>query len=469
MFRLRVIGIALLLAACATGPTPLETTLRVWDLGALEAISIGRWRSLLISGAGTDWARVVSCRPDGACTYFGSTQGSFGPSTDFFVFGEVPEQIFQWARTYGGFDADELDGAVTLSDGGHLLFGLSSSPFGAAAGAAALAPRPLLVRIDAGGTPRWARTLESSGIERLHGAAAVGEEAVLVGYAGLGGDTPSVAVVRIASDGSLRWAQRYDLGGPGYAVAGAPDATGGTVIAGYLRAPNVPFAGTPFLLAVDAAGRPRWARRYDTGGPAQPRALVAMPDGSLALAGSVFGRRPARSAFLFRVGQDGAVRLGRELRGLDPVEMFAAADAGEGRVVLAGRRRDSFTDRHFGVALLVDAPGRVIGHATVRASGSVEFASVATARVAEYRVAGSTNSLGAAGLDALVAAWYPATAGPGAPVASRIAELDLAVTVTEVTAGPQALPATATPVPPEALEVRTLEVPTAGMTRRPPR
>jgi hypothetical protein len=465
--RLRATAAALVLAACASGPPPLESTLRVWDLGRRgDADAIGSWRGQLVSGAGTDWVRKAVCRPDGACTYFGSTRGSFGPTTDFIAMGEVPEQRFQWARTYGGGETDELDGAAGLGDGGHLLFGNSTSPFGAGATPpTAVAPRPLLVRIDGEGAPLWARTLDAGGIEQLHDGAAVGDEVVVAGYAGLGGDAPSVAAARFGRDGALRWAHAYDLGAPGYAVAVAPVANGGAILAGYLRAANVPFAGTPFLLALDPSGRPLWARRYETEAPAQPRALVPFADGSVVMAGSLFGARPARSPFMLRLGPDGAPRLGREFRGLEAIEIFSAADAGDGRVVLAGRRRDPFVERQWGFAMLVDDRARIIAHATLRTQGSVEFPAVAVARTGEYRVAGSTNSLGAAGLDIYIGAWLPASAGGSAQLASHIAERELTVNAAVVTARAQALPVRATEVPLDALAVQTLEVPGSAMTR----
>src|SRR4029450_7306144 len=74
---LRAAAAALLIAACASNPPALESTLRFWDLGARGADAIGSWRSQLVSGAGTDWTRKVLCRPDGACTFFGGTRGSF--------------------------------------------------------------------------------------------------------------------------------------------------------------------------------------------------------------------------------------------------------------------------------------------------------------------------------------------------------------------------------------------------------
>jgi hypothetical protein len=458
---------ALLLAACASNPPALESTLRVWDLGAVEADAIGSWRSQLVSGVGTDWARKVLCRPDGACAFFGSSRGSFGPSTDFLAMGEIPDQRFQWARTYGGQETDELDGAAAAADGGYLLFGTSASRFGATGPGAlpAVAPRPLLIRIAPAGAPLWARTLDAGGIERFHDGAAAGDGVVLVGYAGLGGDAPSVAAARFGRDGALEWAQAFDLGGPGYAVAVAPAANGGVVLAGYLRTANVSFGGTSFLLALDSSGRPLWARRYDMEAPAQPRALVPGPDGGVVIVGTLLGARPARSPFLLRVGPDGTPQMGREFRGLEAIEAFAAADAGERSVVVAGRRRDRFTDRQWGFAMLVDDRGRIIAHATLRAQGSVEFPSVATARAGEYRVTGSTNSFGAAGLDILTGAWLPAGAGGVAQVASGIAERELAVKRGEVTARAQALPVRSTAVALDALEVRTLDVPGSAMPR----
>ena len=459
--RLGAAAAVLVFAACASGPPPLESTLRVWDLGAREVEAIGSWRTHLVSGVGTDWARKVLCHSDGACVFFGSTRGSFGPSTDFIAMGEIPEQRFQWARTYGGGDVDELDGAAAVP-GGALMFGQSASVFGASGpSTVGVAPRPLLVRVDEAGAPVWARTVDAGGLERFHEAATAGDGVVLVGYAGLGGDVPSVAAARFGHDGSLRWAQAYDLGAPGYGVAVAPAAGGGVVLAGYLRLPNVAFAGTPFVLAVDAAGRPLWARRYDMEGPAQPRSLLALADGGLVLGGTLWSARPGRSPFVIRLGPDGAPRLGRELRGLEAIEAMAVADAGNAGVVVAGRRRDPFTDRHWGFAMLVDDRGRITAHATLLAQGSVEFPGVATARDGEYRVAGSTNSLGAAGLDIVVGSWRPSTPGGTAGIAARLAERDLVVKAGDVTARAQSLTVRVSEVPLAALQVRSLEVPTA--------
>jgi hypothetical protein len=225
----------------------------------------------------------------------------------------------------------------------------------------------------------------------------------------------------------------------------------------------VGFAGTPFLLGLDAAGRPLWARRYELEGPAQPRALVSLADGSVALVGSLFGARPGRSPFVLRIGPDHGVRLARELRGLETIEAFAAADGGDGRVVVVGRRRDPFRERYWGFGMVVDDRGRIVAHATLRALGQVEFRAVATGRTGEYRVAGFTDSMGAAGYDMLVATWLPTqTVGRDVLVASQISERDLVAKPVDVTARAQPLAVRATEVPPGALEARALSVPTAA-------
>src|SRR4029450_4740421 len=143
-------------------------------------------------------------------------------------------------------------------------------------------------------------------------------------------------------------------------------------------------------------------------GPAQPRALAALADGSVALVGSLFGARPARSPFVLRIGADRSVRLGREVRGVGAIEAFAGADSGQGSVIVGGRRRDPFRERYWGFAMVVDDRGRIIAHATLRTLGQARSSAVAQGRTGEYRVAGFPDSLGAAGFDMLVATWLPA-------------------------------------------------------------
>jgi hypothetical protein len=134
-------------------------------------------------------------------------------------------------------------------------------------------------------------------------------------------------------------------------------------------------------------------------------------------------------------------------------------------VIVGGRRRDPFRERYWGFAMVVDDRGRIIAHATLRTLGQAEFSAVATGRTGEYRVAGFTDSLGAAGFDMLVATWLPAGPARDLLVAPRIAERELVAKPVDVAARTQPLAVRATEVPPGALEVRTLTVPTAAAVR----
>ena len=453
---------ALGLAACASGgASGGDPTLRIWPLADRGAEAIGSWRSELLSGAGSDWARKALCRPDGGCTFFGNTRGSFGlgPGTAFIAVGEIPDLRPQWARTYGGGGTDELDGAVATPDGGFVMFGSSDSRYTAGAGGAAPAPRPLVIRAAAEGEPRWVRALEGGGIHRFHGAAVEGGALVLVGYAAMSADTPGPAVVRLSEEGALQWAETLDLGGGGYAVAVVGTGEGGVIVAGYLRSGNVAFAGASFLVRLDAAGRPLWARRYETEVPAQPRALLRDAGGELVLVGTLFDPRGGRSPFLLRVGGDGTLRAAREYRGLEANEVHAAAEAGGGRIVMTGRQRDPFVNRQRGLALLIDPGNRIRAYGTMSAQGSVELTSVATAREGEYRLVGHTDSFGAAGLDILAASWLPAARGGTDELAPGIAERELTVRTSPVEPRRVALPVEAREIPLDALVVTPLRVP----------
>ena len=450
----------LALGACASlsasgGPG----TLAIWPLRDRGADAIGSWRSELLSGSGTDWARAALCRPDGGCTFFGNTRGSFGIGTAFIAVGEIPDMRPQWASTYGGGGTDELDGAVATADGGFLMFGNTDSRFGGAPAGPPPGPRPLIVRAAAEGEPRWARVLEGGGLQRFHGAAVEGGALVLAGYAAMSAETPGPAVARLSENGALEWAEILDLGDAGYAVAAVGTGDGGVMVAGYLRSGPVPFAGAPILARLDAGGRPLWARRYETDVPAQPRALLRGAGGEVVLLGTLFDPRGGRNPFLLRMGEDGALRAAREYRGLEANEVHAAANAGEGRIVVAGRQRDPFVNRQRGLALLIDPGGRVRAYGTMRAQGSVELTSVATAREGEYRLVGHTDSFGAAGLDILAVSWLPAARGGTDQVATGIAERELPVRTLSLEPRAVTLATEAREIPLDVLNVTPLRVP----------
>jgi hypothetical protein len=365
----------------------------------------------------------------------------------------------QWASTYGGGGTDELDGAVATTDGGFLMFGNTDSRFGGAPAGPPPGPRPLVIRAAAEGQPRWVRTLEGGGLQRFHGATIEGGALVLAGYAAMNADTPGPAVARLSEGGALEWAEMLDLGGAGYAVAAVGMGDGGVIVAGYLRSGAVPFAGASILARLDAGGRPLWARRYETEVPAQPRGLLRGAAGEVLLVGTLFDPRGGRSPFLFRVGDDGTLRASREYRGLEANEVHAAANAGEGRIVVAGRQRDPFVNRQRGLALLIDPGGRVRAYGTMRAQGSVELTSVATAREGEYRLVGHTDSFGAAGLDIVAVSWLPAARGGTDQLATGIAERELPVRTLPLEPRPLALPVESREIPLDALAVTPLKVP----------
>jgi len=461
VFRLSPLVLAgLVLVSCASmGLSGSPGTLAIWALGDRGADAIGVWRSEMLGGSGTDVARAALCRPDGGCTFLGSTKGSFGPGTAFVAVGEIPDLRPQWARTYGGGGTDELDGAVATADGGFLMFGNSDSRFVPGAAGIAAGPRPLIIRADAEGEPRWIRTLEGGGLQRFHGAAVEGGSLLLAGYAAMSADMPGPAVARLSEGGTLEWAELLDLGAGGYAVAAVGAGDGGVFVAGYVRSGTVAFAGAAVLVRLDARGRPLWARRYETDVPAQPRALLRGAVGEVLLVGTLFDPRGGRSPFVLRVGADGALGSAREYRGLEANEVHAAADAGEGRIVVAGRQRDPFVNRQRGLALLLDPGGRVRAFGFMRAQGSVELTSVATAREGEYRLVGHTDSFGAAGLDIVAASWLPAARGGTGELATGIAERELPVRMLPVEPRVVPLPVESREVPRDALVVTPLRVP----------
>ena len=147
----------------------------------------------------------------------------------------------------------------------------------------------------------------------------------------------------------------YDLGAGGYAVAAVGAGDGGVILAGYLRSAHVALRGDAVLVRARRGGADRSGRAGTRRTCPRSRArCCAAAGGELRAGGTLFDPRGARSPFVLRLGADGSPCARRaSIAGSRPTRSTAAADAGEGRIVVAGRQRDPFVNRQRGFALLV--------------------------------------------------------------------------------------------------------------------
>jgi hypothetical protein len=241
-------------------------------------------------------------------------------ATDVYLLRMEPNGGLRWARRDGGSLTDLAAAVVNFADGSCLLAGSfsGSATFGAgepnattliSAGDADV----FLARFASDGGLVWAKRAGGAGADRALAAAVLSDGAVVLAgdftlNATFGaGETGVVALIaagfadiwtaRFSADGTLAWARR--AGGPGYdtaaAIAALPD--GSIAIAGSF-ATQADFGGVSiaaagqddaFLARLGGDGSFSWTRAAGGAGFDAANSLALLSDGTLAMAGIFTG------------------------------------------------------------------------------------------------------------------------------------------------------------------------------------
>ncbi|RJP77403.1 MAG: T9SS C-terminal target domain-containing protein [Candidatus Zixiibacteriota bacterium] len=163
-------------------------------------------------GSYADWSSALIETPDAGYLLIGGTY-SFGAGwNDAWILKLNSQGDSLWSRTYGGWNGDQIYGAVPTADGGFLLAGETDS-FGAG-------DRDVwLVKINAQGDTIWTRTFGESMYDAARAVIATGNEHYLVG-----GFTQTAAagsmqmwLIKIDAQGDSLWSRT--VGGIGIDMA----------------------------------------------------------------------------------------------------------------------------------------------------------------------------------------------------------------------------------------------------------
>jgi enterochelin esterase-like enzyme len=336
----------------------------------------------LYGTAGTDWAGGVAGGADGSVTL------GYAAGPDAVLTRIGPTGARQWTTQLSTPAADRLYGVAALPDGGAIAAGYTHGDLdGKHPGNAA--DDAFAVRLSATGAVLWLTQFGVPGVaDRAYSLTAAPDGgAYLAGYTkgaldgGNAGDKDAI-LARIAPDGQLAWVRQFGGAGEDKAFGVAADATGAVVVGGTagtsgwiaryavdgtrqwlstVAGPLYGVAVTRAGLAVatgtgggdaltvtyTAAGAQQWSSTLGTPAVDTGTAVVALPDGTVEVAGFTRGRVgvPAGGADVLTVHLSAT---GRQLAaaqfgsarddGVDPFaepNLFAGAATG-GTVLLSG-------------------------------------------------------------------------------------------------------------------------------------
>lgn len=177
-------------------------------------------------------AHAVKALPDGSTLVVGQTAAKGAATYDGYISRHNADGTPQWSFFVGGPGNDDLSGITALSDGSFLVFGTTAS-FGHPEG------KGWLVRIDGTGAVLWSGQIGASttSTDRVK-AVQQYSDGDIVGTLNVSDSSASSdpVIFKLALDGTLRWASRFDNGGDdsftSLAISGDTVYVGGYATAG---------------------------------------------------------------------------------------------------------------------------------------------------------------------------------------------------------------------------------------------
>jgi len=201
-----------------------------------------------------------------------------------------------WRRTYDRGLQERCFAIAPLPNGGMLLAGQTSSDGGDERDV-------YLVGTDADGEVRYEHVLGEAGIDLAHGAVAIADGVIVVGYsATFGVDDVDPLLIKVTRDGEIAWTRPLEVPGHarGLSIDAGPD--GGLCIGGFRR---TEAGGTvPIIIRATAEGRTLWRR--DLEGFSIGYTAIADRDGGCVITGHTStGEGGGLDLFVARLTPDG--------------------------------------------------------------------------------------------------------------------------------------------------------------------
>ena len=202
---------------------------------------------------------TITVTPNGDIIVAGFTE-SFGAGyDDVWVLRLDSEGNVKWQKTYGGRGSDWAN-AVAIAPNGDVIVAGYTKSFGAGS------YDVWVLRLDANGNVKWQKTYGGSGLD---GATAVavapnGDVIVVGSTDSFGAGYDDVWVLRLDSEGNVKWQKTYGGSGEDDLALAVAVAENGDII-----------VGGDFLLCLDENGSVKWAKDVSS------RDIAITPDGKI--------------------------------------------------------------------------------------------------------------------------------------------------------------------------------------------
>ena len=237
----------------------------------------------------------------------------------------------KWQKTYGGSDDDEAYAVALASNGDVIVAGYTDS-FGAGG------KDTWVLRLDSEGNVKWQKTYGGKYWDEAHAVAlAPNGDVIVAGWTrSFGAGKRDVWVLRLDANGNVKWQKTY--GGSDWdvanAVAIAPN--GDVIVAGYTDSFGA-GGRDAWVLRLDGEGNVKWQKTYGGSDWDEADAVALAPNGDVIVAGWTDSFGAGKSdVWVLRLDENGNVKWQKTYGGSDWDEANAVALAPNGDIIVAG-------------------------------------------------------------------------------------------------------------------------------------
>jgi hypothetical protein len=247
----------------------------------LDSIGSFQWNRT-INRANNDYSLSIKQTTDGGFVLAGlsATGGIF--SSDIYIVKLNSIGTYQWSKTYGGSNDDVAFSIIQTSEGGLAAAGYTNS-FGLGGN------NFYILKLDGSGTLQWSRTVGGSG---PNGQAYTIIQTTDGGFAlagvteAFGAGSYDMHIVKLDAGGTLQWTRTVGASGQdwGYSIVQAND--GGFVVLGSTNSFGVLDY---YTVKLNVNGTPQWSKTYGgsgiEGGNEVPCSIIKTNGGGFVIAG----------------------------------------------------------------------------------------------------------------------------------------------------------------------------------------
>jgi hypothetical protein len=244
----------------------------------LDASGIVDWAKTF-GGTQAECAYSIIQTSDGGYAVTGYTGSSGAGFDDFFILKLLASGNLDWARTFGGAINDCASSITETTDGGIAVAGYTYS-FGI------MPPDILVVKLLASGNLDWARTIHVDPAGEDHASSMVGTSDGGIVMAGNTGNQVGLyafwLVIKLNSSGNREWASAFSWTSLDYCESIIQTSDGGFTVAGYTDN----FSDyDPLILKLSSSGGVEWASSYMAGSSEYFFSVTQASDGGYVAAG----------------------------------------------------------------------------------------------------------------------------------------------------------------------------------------